>query len=342
MRILVKEVNWLGDLVLSLPALHALRRVHPTAEVSVLVRPDLAPFFDGFVDASPAFSVILYDVSAGMRGLRDRWQLASVVRAHRFDLAVIFPKSVDAALVPFLAGVPRRVGWKTQGRGLLLTDKPPFPDEKGHQVHLYLRLLRETLGIEGSPDDAAIPVAPRHRAAMRAWLANHRRDEERPLIALAVGAAYGPAKEWPGELYSALIDRLAADGVECILIGAGSERGKCERVAAASRASAIIAAGQMHLGETIALLSLCQGFAGNDSGAMHLAGALGLPTVGIFGSTDPELTAPLGPRVRTIYHHIECSPCFARTCRYGHYDCLRGIAVEEVAQALGAEAPDLE
>jgi heptosyltransferase II len=339
-RILVKELNWLGDIVLALPALHALRRAYPAAALTVLVKRDLAPLFDGFVSADSteaSFAVLPYALSSGWRGYTDRLAIVSELRARHFDLAVVLPKSFDAALWPALAGIPRRVGWNTQGRGFLLTDRAAFSRVAGgHQVHAYLQLLRDTLGIEGSPEDHAIPVAARHLAAVRTWLASRRRQGEGPLVALAVAAAYGPAKEWPAERFAALIDVLAERGSECVLVGASSERARCEQVAAASRNGALVAAGEMHLGETVALLSICDAFAGNDSGAMHLAGALGVPTVGLFGSTDPARTGPLGARTRTIYHRIECSPCFARTCRYGHYDCLRRIEVDEVAEALTA------
>jgi heptosyltransferase-2 len=332
-RVLVKEVNWLGDVVISLPALRAVRDAYPDAGLSVLVRRELATFFDGFEWIG---EILPYDLGRGVGGLRDRLAIVAALRARRFDLAVLFPKSFDAALWPALARVPRRAGWRTDGRRLLLTDgaRLPPPGQR-HQVHSYLEMLRRCLAIEGSPDRYEIAVAQRNREAMTVWLRQRRRRSGAPLIALAVAAAYGPAKEWPAPRYAELIDVLAQSvGAECLIVGAPGERARCEAIAAASRAGALVAAGDTHLGETIALLSLCDGFAGNDSGAMHLAGALGLPTVGLFGSTDPVRTGPLGPRVRVLQHRIECSPCFARTCRFGHYECLARIAPDEVVGAL--------
>jgi heptosyltransferase-2 len=147
------------------------------------------------------------------------------------------------------------------------------------------------------------------------------------------GSAYGPAKQWPGERFAALIDRLA-ERVECVLVGSPSERPGCEAIAAATRTGAIVSAGATDIGDLVALLSLCAGFAGNDSGAMHAAAALGIPAVGIFGSTEPARTGPLGPRARVLYERVPCSPCLARTCRYGHYDCLKRVTVEQAAAAL--------
>jgi heptosyltransferase II len=123
-------------------------------------------------------------------------------------------------------------------------------------------------------------------------------------------------------------------GAECVLAGAPSERDLCVQVAAATQWGAIVAAGQTNIGELIALLSLCDGFAGNDSGAMHLAAALAIPTVGIFGSTNPERTGPSGRCAGVVYHRLECSPCLDRTCRFGHYNCLREITPAEVAHKL--------
>jgi heptosyltransferase-2 len=333
-RILVKEVNWLGDVVMSLPALKALRGAFPGAHLGVLVKHELASFFDGsrWID-----EVIPYRVSAGLRGLADRWGIVSALRARRFDLALLFPKSFEAAFWAALAGARRRVGFATDGRGLMLTDRIRFDSglRRRHQVNDYLHLLAATLGVTGDATDCAPDVDSSHRSRMADWLAERRRMPAGKLVALAVAAAYGPAKEWPAERYAALADLLAArHGAECVLVGGPGERDKCARVAAASSARPLAAAGETNVGELLALLSLCDGFAGNDSGAMHVAGALGIPTVGIFGSTDARRTGPLGPRTRVLHHPIECSPCLKRTCRYGHYDCLKKIDVEEVAAAL--------
>ncbi len=332
-RILVKEVNWLGDLVMTLPALRALRRAFPHAALAVLVKRELASFFDGtrWID-----EVIDYSVRRSVAGLADRRRVVATIRRSRFDLAILFPRSFEAALWTTLARVPQRAGYVADRRGPLLTRKA-WRDAlllQQHQVHDYLHLLRATLGVAGDPADTAIDVEPRHRASMDAWLAARRRRRG-PLLALAPAAAYGPAKEWPAARWTALADRLAErHGAECVLLGTPNERPRCEEIAQATRQGALIAAGETNVGQMIALLSRCAGFAGNDSGAAHVAGALGIPTVALFGSTNPQRTAPLGPRTRVLYHRLECSPCMARTCRFGHYDCLNRIDTTEVEEAL--------
>jgi heptosyltransferase-2 len=332
-RVLVKEVNWLGDIVMSQPALRAVRRAYPSAHLALLVRQELAGFFDGcaWID-----EVIPYRLRAGASGLADRARIVVQLRRGRYDLAVLFADSFDAALWAAVAGIPARVGYIRDARGWLLTHgvARDAVTLAGHQVHYRLHMLRQALGIEGDADDFAPDVSKPARQSMSHWLDARRRRGGR-LIALAPGAAYGPAKEWPAAEWATLIDLLAeGDGAECVLVGARSERARCEEVARSSRSGALIAAGETSVGELVALLSLCDAFAGNDSGSMHVAGALGIPTVGIFGSTNPARTSPLGPRTKVIYRAIDCSPCLARTCRFGHYRCLTEINGEEVAHAL--------
>jgi len=333
-RVLVKEVNWLGDVVMSLPALRAVRRAYPQAHLAVLVQRQLASFFDG---AAWVDEIMPYSLRGGMAGLVDRLRIVAGIRARHFDLAVLLPKSFDSALWATLARVPLRAGLASDARGWMLTHTTTLAPASlhPHQVHSYLQMLHDTLAIDGSADDCAIDVADRHRDRMRAWLSTRRQRAGAPLIALAPAAAYGPAKEWPVAHYGALIDQLADRyDAECVLVGSPGERTKCTAATAASRRGALIAAGETSVGEALALLSLCNGFAGNDSGSMHVAGALGIPTVGLYGSTRPERTGPLGPKTRIIYHRIDCSPCLQRTCRFGHYHCLQQITPDEVAAAL--------
>jgi heptosyltransferase-2 len=333
-RVLVKAVNWLGDLVMSQPALRAVREGYPNAHLAVLVKRELAGFFDG---AGWIDEVIPYSIRRGPGGLADRLRLIAALRARRFDLAVVFPRSFESALWVACAGIPRRAGFVADGRGLLLTRKTAFSAvlQQQHQMHDYLYLVRDTLGLTAPTESGNVDIAERHSTRMRGWLAEHRQRPRGPLIALAVAAAYGPAKEWPETHYAAVIDAVSERyGGECVLVGAPAERRKCEGVLQRSRAGGIVAAGETSVGELVALLALCNGFAGNDSGSMHVAAACGIPTVGLYGSTNPARTAPVGPKTSVIYRPIECSPCLARTCRFGHYRCLTEIEPEAALGAL--------
>ena len=340
-RILVKEVNWLGDLVMSLPALRAVRRAWPNAYLAVLVKKELASFFDG---AAWLDEVIPYSIGRGLSGFMDRRRIVGEIRTRKFDLGVLFPNSFESALWLAMAGIKRRAGFVGDARSALLTLKASPPPEalSRHQVNYWLAMLRKTGVAEGDVNDFAIDVAEPHRERMRQFLAANRRRAGSPIFAIAPAAAYGPAKEWPAERYGALIDLLASrDDAEVVLVGAPSERAKCEEVASSSKSGAIVAAGSTNIGELVALLSLCDGFIGNDSGCAHIAGALGIPTVAIFGSTNPERTGPLGAKTRVIYRKLECSPCLARTCRFGHYNCLNQIEAAELVEAIEMLRVDL-
>jgi heptosyltransferase II len=337
-RVLVKEVNWLGDLVISLPALRAIRAAFATSTLTVMVKRELASFFNGmnWVD-----EVMTYSVGRGLRGLSDQRKIIGRIRDLRFDLAILFPNSFQSALWMTLGGVPRRAGFVADHRRLLLTHRamPAGDALSGHQRGYWLAMIRETMGImpAAGAEELPLEVASPRREKMRAWLNDNRMIAGASLIAIAPAAAYGPAKEWPLVRFAALIDLLSERaGAECVLVGAPSERDLCAQVAATSRSNPIVAAGQTNVGDLIGLLSLCNGFVGNDSGAMHLAAALAIPTVGIFGSTNPERTGPGGPRAAVINHRLECSPCLERTCRFGHYNCLREITPPEVARQLAA------
>jgi lipopolysaccharide heptosyltransferase II len=333
-RILVREVNWLGDLVMSLPALRAIRRAWPDAHVAVLVRRELAGFFDGarWID-----EVIPFAIARGIRGIVDRRRVIRDIRAGSFDLAILFPTSFESALWVTMAGVPRRAGYSADARSAMLTLRalPPAAATVGHQVHFWLQMVRATVGAVGDASDFAIAADEANLIRVRTWLASRRKRADGPLVAIAPAAAYGPAKEWPAQHFARLIDHLAEHiGTECVLVGAPGERARCEQVAATAQSGAIVAAGETNVAELLAILAIADGFVGNDSGAMHVSAALGKPTVGIFGSTNPMRTAPMGPHARVIWHHLACSPCLARTCRFGHYDCLREITPDEVAAAL--------
>src|SRR6185503_10913365 len=169
--------------------------------------------------------------------------IVAEIRSRRFDLAVLFPNSFDSALWPTLARVPRRAGFVRDARGLLLTHKtaPTAQILETHQVHYYLYMLRQTLGLEGDAKDFALDVHGPHREKMHAWLKSRRKRAKGKLVALAVAAAFGPAKEWPAAYYAQLIDLLAErHGAECVLVGAPSERRKSDEVAAAAKHGAVV------------------------------------------------------------------------------------------------------
>ena len=333
-KILVAVCNWLGDLVISLPALRAIRRSFPEAHIAILVRRNLAGFFDGF---SWIDEIIAFSVRPGMSGIADHLSVIRAIRSRRFDLAVFFPKTRELAVWATLAGVPRRAGYIGDLRGPMLTHSVPRPPHvtHGHQVDHWLAMVRNTIGAIGEARDNTIEPQERNLQSMRRWLEARRKRRCSRLIAIAPGASSGPSKRWPPSYFVQLVaDLVENHEAECVLVGVSSERALCEEIAAASRCEPIIAAAETEVGELIALLALCDGFVGNDSGPMHVAAALGRPTVGIFGPTDPGRTGPMGPKATFLWERLECSPCFKTTCPFGHQNCLTQIVPAKPVQTL--------
>lgn len=322
-RLLVKVPNWLGDVVMSLPALWAVRLHYPRLHLGVLVREELSSFFSAtpWVD-----SIVSYKTAKGVAGNLSAWKLVQQLRRQSWNVGLLFPRSFESALWLYLARVPIRIGASAQARSPLLTHALRLdlkrPDR--HLASSYLHLVRSSLGcaLPSSPPQLIVPT---EAAGFTVPL---------PYVTFAPGAAYGPAKQWPLPLWQALAERSIAKGMNVVLVGTMSERPVCEEIAAPFNARCQVLAGETTLPQLMSLLARSAGFVGNDSGATHLAAALGVPTVAIFGSTNPVRTAPQGSRCQVVYDPPPCSPCLQRTCRWGHYECLRRITPEVVFRTL--------
>lgn len=334
-RILVRGVNWVGDALLMTPALASVRRTFPKAHLSLLVRPWVADLFRG----NPAVDeVLLYESAGAHRGLPGKLRLAGALRRRRFDLAVLFQNAFDAALLAWLARIPERAGFATQGRGWLLTRPVPLPPElrRRHQVEYYLGLIR-ALGWSEAPAELVLPLSTAEQEQADALLRGAGCDGTGPIVALNPGAAYGSAKRWPSERYAALADRLAGEGCRLLVVGAASDAGAAAEVrAAAERPEALMdLTGRTGLKVLAGVLRRCSAFVSNDTGAMHVAAAVGVPLVAIFGPTNPATTGPVSRRALVLRRPVFCSPCLLRNCPIDHR-CMRGVSVEEVHAAVAA------
>jgi heptosyltransferase-2 len=304
---------------MSLPALQALRERFPTAHIAVLAKPWVA---DVYARETFANEIIPY---------RGRWQAIRDLRVRKFDTALLLQNAFDAALVTWLAGVPRRIGYNRDGRGLLLTDAIALP-KKGeipaHQRYYYLELLRRAGMIDELPDVPAIRLggaaaaaeAGRKRFAEMGWT---------DVTGVSPGAAYGGAKRWLPERFAEAAVRL---GNPVALFGAPNERATCTRVALLCTQSGLLVhnfAGETSLREYIDLAAACRVYLTNDSGPMHIASALGIPTVAIFGATDHVATGPTGPLARIVREQVECSPCLLRECPIDHR-CMTAVTADRV------------
>ncbi|MFQ5818182.1 MAG: lipopolysaccharide heptosyltransferase II [Terriglobia bacterium] len=338
-KILVRVPNWVGDVVLSLPALAALRARFPRAELVVLARPSVA---DLYRDVPGLDRLFVFD-HRGPLGLA---RLAAQLRRERFDLAVLFQNAFQAALLALLAGIPRRLGYRRDVRGPLLTHPVavPRPGEiASHESYYYLELLRRAGLLAALPrvEQIRLVPAPRLVAAMEMRLRQLGADSGRLRVVMAPGAAYGSAKCWLPERYGALADRLVESrGAAIVLCGTSGEAELAQRIARAMHTPAVSLVGQTSLREFLALLGVSQLFIGNDSGAMHLAAAVGLPQVIVFGPTDEGGTGPVNPRARIVKHPVSCSPCFLRHCPIDHR-CMTRITVDDVWQGVETALADI-
>jgi heptosyltransferase II len=316
-RICVRATNWIGDAVMSLPAIRAIRDIFPHADVAVLAKPWVA---DVYARERSIDRVIPY---AGTRR-----EMAARLRADRFDAAILLQNAFDAALVTWMAGIPVRIGYDRDARGLLLTHAIPVPepgDIPRHERFYYLDLLRRAGLMERFPacDSIRLDGIDESHAAGLDHLA--RLGIHEPVIGVSPGAAFGSAKRWPADRFA----QVARDFPRVLLFGSAAERELCDSIAAAVPGARNLA-GQTTLREFIDLASVCRLFLTNDSGAMHLASALGVPTVTVFGATDDTTTGPTGPLARVVRDHAECSPCLLRECPIDHR-CMTRVTPERVS-----------
>jgi heptosyltransferase-2 len=332
LKILVRATNWVGDAVMSLPALQAIRGAYPDAYIAVLARPWVA---DIYARESFADEVIPYESPRGFRDLAGKWRLARALAARRFDLAILLQNAFEAAAIVRLAGIPQRIGYDRDGRGWLLTNAVRVPAKgeiPGHERFYYLELLRRAGIIAEIPESEAIRLSGAPSAAASGTERFRRLGINGAVIGISPGAAYGTAKRWLPERFaeaSAFLNGTVA------LFGSADERALCEEVAVLLRSAGKAVhnfAGETKLSEFIELAAACQVYLTNDSGGMHIASALGVPTIAVFGATDHIATGPTGPLARIIREPVDCSPCLLRECPIDHR-CMTRVPAEKVAQA---------
>lgn len=346
-KILLRAPNWIGDAVMCLPALRALRRALPEADLVVAARPWVLDLFSG--DALRVRRVA-YDTRGAHRGVAGRWRIASELRGEKFHAAILFQNAFDAAVLAVLAGIPIRAGYARHGRRWLLTHPVEVPrrgETPRQEAHYYLELLRRLGLIEGYSEvrEISLPVADSARANARARLAGllaagiAESIENKAVVGISPGAAFGTAKRWPAERFAELSLRLSRDlGAVPVFFGSKEEAPLAESLLPKAGAAAVSLAGKTSLGDFMGLIPGCDLYISNDTGAMHVAAAIGVPTLAIFGPTDEQATRPLGRRVHLIVGQAECRPCLLRHCpidqrSMNYHLCMNSVSVEEVFEA---------
>ncbi|MGD1092277.1 MAG: lipopolysaccharide heptosyltransferase II [Bryobacteraceae bacterium] len=327
-KILVRATNWVGDAVMSLPALRALRERYPEAEISILAKPWVA----GLYHREPFCGrLIPYEA----RDVRSKWQAARALRPMGFDCAILLQNAFEAAAVAFLAGIPERIGYARDGRSPLLTRSIPVPRPGEIPIHerfYYLELLVRAGIIETLPENNFIRLegAPMAREAGAAKFREIGLGEV--VVGVSPGAAFGSAKRWLPERFAEAANRVAHEiGASVAVFGSSAERELCASVAAAITRPVRNVAGETSLTEFIDMAAACRVYLTNDSGAMHIASALGVPTVAVFGATNDSTTGPTGPLARVVREPVECSPCLKRECPIDHR-CMTRVSSLQVAE----------
>jgi heptosyltransferase II len=339
-QILVRGTNWLGDAVMTTPALRRLRATFPAARITLLATPRTTGLF---AESSLVDNVLSYHRQE--EGVRAFMQMTRVLRAHRFDLALLFQNAFEAALLTWLSGIPQRIGYAAQGRSPLLTHRlrRTAAHRNRHQVHDYLDLvlLAERVYERKEPVPlAAAELLPQINASVdqlqeaEVLLKQHGLDpHQRPLVALNAGATNSRAKCWPEERFAALADWLIGEQhAQVLLIGAPSERENAARVIQQMKfPQARNLAGETSLVQLIGLLAHCDLLVSNDTGPAHIGAALGRPTLTLFGPTNEFETAPTGLRAALLrVDGVECARCMHRDCPIDHR-CMTRLTVEAVA-----------
>ena len=330
-RVVVRGTNWVGDSLMTIPALRALRRVLPDAHITLVIRPGTKGIFSeaDFID-----EILVYD-------RKNAFSIVAQVREwkrRKFDLAVLFQNAFEAALIPFLAGVPLRLGYATESRQALLTHPLPLPEWRHdrHEVFYYLYLVTaleqmlfgRSIICEAEPD-ASIQISEARKAQAAELLRAYGVSEEDAVVAICPGSINSRAKRWPAESYALLADRLIESKRRVLFIGSKDETDVSEDVTRRMLQKPIVLTGKTTLDQITAVLDRADLIVTNDTGPAHIGAALGRPTIVIFGPTNPLTTRPFAPEAVILRHPPDCAPCMLRDCPIDHR-CMTAITVDEV------------
>jgi heptosyltransferase-2 len=332
-KILIREANWVGDAIMTTPALRAIRQGVPNAHISLLVKPWVAPVFE---NCPYADRIITYDAQQRHKGLKGLIRLAADLRACKFDTAILFQNAFEAAFLSWLARIPKRIGFTTDGRSLLLThgNDQWRVLKKGHLIDYYLGLVSGMgLGQDGRHPELFISMNEQTQA--HAYLVECGLATDQLIIGLNPGAAYGTAKRWPKERYASLgkqlIDQLQA---QILIFGAADESELGTELAQTIGKGSYNLCGKTSLRQAMALIDLCRLFVTNDSGLMHVAAAMNRPLIAIIGPTDPIATGPINRDSLMVHLKEACpkSPCLLPHCPIDHR-CMTSISVDQIVRA---------
>ncbi len=331
-KILLRSTNWIGDAIMTTPAIRTIGETFPDSEITLLALPWVSDVFS----ACPHIDrIFIYDKGGRHRGLSGKLLLARDLHRERFDAAILLQNAFEAALVTALARIPVRGGYSTDGRGLLLTHqvKKQVGIDRKHQVHYYQQMLAG-LGMKPVNNDLELFISPENLQIVHQQLTGYFSTHGKvPVIGFNPGAAYGPAKRWPAEKFAELAGMLCRQ-TDCLILVFGTT---ADNSAAATIGRAVVdrkrfmdLTGKTDLATAIAYIACCDAFVTNDSGLMHVAAAVNTPLAALFGSTDHIATGPYSSRAVVLRKSLPCSPCKKTHCPEKHFACMEQISAREV------------
>ncbi|MES2821027.1 MAG: lipopolysaccharide heptosyltransferase II [Pseudomonadota bacterium] len=333
MNILIVGPSWVGDMVMAQTLFHCLKQRHPDCSIDVLAPEWSRPILERMPEVRAALS---FPLGHGVLDLATRRTIGKSL-VGRYDQAILLPNSLKSALAPFFAGIALRTGWRGELRFGLLNDIRVLDKDR------YPLMIERFMALAYAPGTELPRPYPRpclriDPASRAAALVRFGLSLDRPVLALCPGAEFGESKRWPSEHYAQVAEAKIRAGWQVWLFGSKSDHPVGEdirlRLIPGLREEAVNLCGETSLAEAIDLLSCANAVVANDSGLMHVAAALDRPLVAVYGSTSPQFTPPLAEQVEIVRLGLDCSPCFERTCRFGHYNCLRELAPRTVIEAL--------
>lgn len=327
-KILVAGPAWVGDMVMAQSLFMTLKQRSRPVEIDVLAPAWSNPILARMPEISETINL---PVLHGELGFFQRYNLGKTLRNKKYDQAIITPRSYKSALVPFFAQAKQRTGYRGEMRYGVINDIRVL------NKNILKQTVQRYVNLGLDKNNSSVPTIPFPKLTvdknnLKQLLEKFRLDLSHPVIALLPGAEYGEAKRWPLEHYVILADKLTAQGLQVWVLGSEKDYVAAESIA--KNNSAINLCGKTRLEDCIDLLSVCKSAVTNDSGLMHIAAAVGIPLVAIYGSSTPNYTPPLTNKAKIQYLGLECSPCFKRQCPIGHTQCLNEIKPDVILQSV--------
>jgi heptosyltransferase-2 len=328
-RLLIRSTNWVGDAIMTTPTIRAIRKGFPNARISILLKPWVSPVFE---HSPHVDTLIIYDGDGRHKGNFGKLRLARDLRKYGFDAAILLQNAFEAALIAFLSGIPVRIGYNRDARQLLLTHAISCTNEikKEHQTKYYLNILYG-IGMDVDDRDLYLRLSQQDRLRAEKILKKQGLSDDFKWVGINPSATFGPAKQWPIDRYARLADLIIEyTNARVIVFGGPQDTRLGKDISRKMRHRPIDLSGRTTLGEAMALIERCALFITNDSGLMHVAAALDVPLIAIFGSTNSTTTGPLSSNSRVVQVPMECSPCLKPECPKGHLNCMDQIRVDMI------------